>query len=338
MIFATSPALPVPEQVERDAIASLPKNVAAHDAHMAEQPFMVQIEVGGTTPDAPLTFPFTIAAWNLERCLFPGPSADILRSTGAAVVLLSEMDNGMARTTQNNTTAKVAGSLGMTYAYGVEFLELGLGSDTERSFCTDQHNEKGFHGNALMSETALSQPFMLRLPGHRHWFFQQGDQPRLGERMAIGAVIQTTAGPMVAVSTHLESVSDAPGRQAQIAHLIDALEAHFPGLPIVIGGDLNTGNHIGGNHREETLFDHAVSMGFAIHGGDAASMTTRPSLITRWPDRAMKLDWFLSRGVLIDRFRIIPSLDADDRPLSDHDLITCRATGLIPTDKTFVKP
>jgi len=32
----------------------------------------------------------------------------------------------------------------MAYAFGVEFLELGLGSDTEREFCTDLQNEKAF--------------------------------------------------------------------------------------------------------------------------------------------------------------------------------------------------
>ena len=329
MIFATTPSLPSPSQADRAAIADLPKTTAAHDAHLAETPCMTQIEVGGVAPaDAALAFPFTIAAWNLERCLFSGASADKLRGTDAAVVLLSEMDSGMARTAQTNTTAQVAGHLGMTYAYGVEFLELGLGSDTERGFCTDVENEKDFHGNALMARTALHQPFLLRLPGARHWFLHGGDQPRLGERMAIGAVVQTTEGPLVAVSTHLESVSDPTGREAQMAALIDALDTHFPGLPIVIGGDLNTGNHMGGHHRDETLFAHVASRGFAIHGGDEATMTTRPSLITRWPDRAMKPDWFLSRGVTADRVHIIPSLDDDGRPLSDHDMITCRVTGL----------
>lgn len=328
MIFATTPALPVPSQLERAAISHQPKTITAHDDHMAAQPFMMQIEIGGAALATSLTFPFTVAAWNLERCLFPKASADMLRSVGANVVLLSEMDNGMARTAQANTTAQLAGHLGMTYAYGVEFLELGLGSDTERDFCIDAENEKGLHGNALMARTPLYQPFMLRLPGARYWFLQGGDQPRLGERMAIGAVIQTTAGPLVTVSTHLESVSEAAGREAQLAALIDALDTHFARLPILIGGDLNTGNNIGGDHRDETLFAHATARGFAIHGGDHSTMTTRPSLITRWPDRAMKLDWFLSRGVTIDRVQIIPSLDEGGRPLSDHDLITARITGL----------
>jgi len=61
----------VSTQADRDAILALPKTVAAHDAHLAGQVCMKQVEVGGAAPVAPLAFPFTIAAWNLERCLFP---------------------------------------------------------------------------------------------------------------------------------------------------------------------------------------------------------------------------------------------------------------------------
>ena len=56
-------------------------------------------------------------------------------------------------------------------------------------------------------------------------------------------------------------------------------------------------------------------------------MTTRPSLITRWPERSMKLDWFLSRGLAVSDTRIVSSLSPAGRPLSDHDLITCRIDG-----------
>jgi hypothetical protein len=54
----------------------------------------------------------------------------------------------------------------------------------------------------------------------------------------------------------------------------------------------------------------------------------RPSLIIRWPDRVMKLEWFLWRGATIDRVQIMPSLVAECRQLSGHDLIIARVTGL----------
>nr|WP_110878110.1 endonuclease/exonuclease/phosphatase family protein [Sinorhizobium sp. GL28] len=303
------------------------RTIAAHDAAMAARPEMNSVEVGAApSSTAPLAFPFTVAAWNLERCLFAPESAAHLAATKAPVVLLSEMDNGMARTGQRHPTAEVAAILGMQYAYGIEFIEMGLGSDTERAFCEDDFNARGFHGNALLASVPLGRPFMLRLWGERLWF-TDAEQPRLGERFAIGAVIETEAGPFVAVSTHLESATTAAYRERQVRELIDALDEAFPGLPVLIGGDLNTGNHAGGDFEAEGLFAMSAARGFARHGGALEVMTTRPSLITRWPERAMKLDWFLARGLKIGETRIIPSLDETGRPLSDHDLITCVVEG-----------
>lgn len=329
MIRATVPALaPASAEVRAEA-ATLPRTIAAHDEKMDRLSFMNAIETGGVaTASGPLAFPFDVAAWNLERCLFPEETAGMLQRSQAPVVLVSEMDDGMARTGQRNTTADLAGLLGMTYAYGVEFLELGLGSSTEREFCKDDFNLHGFHGNGLMAAVPLAQPFMLRLEGERLWFIDGGDQPRLGERMAIGAVIETEAGPFAAVSVHLESATTAAYRERQVVGLIDALDEAFPGLPLLIGGDLNTGNHAGGDFEAEGLFRQAAARGFARHGGPLTQMTTRPSLITRWPERAMKLDWFLARGLVVGETRIVSSLDETGRPLSDHDLIVCRIEGV----------
>lgn len=301
-----------------------------HENLLHTLPVMNAVEVGGQPAAAtPLAFPLTVAAWNLERCLFPEDSAAHIAATGASLVLLSEMDDGMARTGQRNTTAEVARELSMQYAYGVEFIELGLGSETEREFCKDDFNARGLHGNGLMAMVLLEKPFVIRLWGERIWLDHDPDQLRIGERCAIGAVIETEAGPFVAVSTHLESVATAAYRERQVRELIDALDTAFPGLPILIGGDLNTGNRIEGGFEAETLFSMAAARGFTRHGGPLEQMTTRPSLITRWPDRAMKLDWFLCRGLEISTSAIIASLDADGRPLSDHDLITCRIDGFL---------
>lgn len=328
MIRATTDRLAAPSAEDRAAIASLERTIAAHDARMAELPCMNAVEAGGRAERAgPLPFPFTVAAWNLERCLFPLQSAEHLGATGAEIVLLSEMDDGMARTRQAHTTAEVAGELGMAYLYGVEFIELGLGSDTEREFCKDRFNRRGLHGNALLSAVPLREPFLLRLEGERLWFTGEVDQPRLGERMAIGGMVDTESGPLVLVSTHLESAATAAYRERQVVGLIDALDAAFPGRPVLIGGDLNTGNHAGGDFEAEGLFARAAERGFTRHGGPLDVMTTRPSLITRWPERAMKLDWFLSRGLAVSGVEIVSSLSPTGKPLSDHDMITCCIDG-----------
>ncbi|WP_439273361.1 endonuclease/exonuclease/phosphatase family protein [Pseudochrobactrum sp. HB0163] len=333
MIRATVDALDVPSLEERQTITQLDKTVSAHDAKLVSMACMTHVETGGQADGkncaaAPLAFPFNVTAWNMERCLFAKESAAKMLAEKPAVALLSEMDNGMARTAQRNTVAELAHLMAMEYAYGVEFIELGLGSEIEHSFCKDDFNEKGFHGNALMSSVPMQRIFIQRLAGERLWFFNGGDQPRLGERNAVGAVIETVDGPFLAVSVHLESAAPAAYREKQVAQLIDALEAEFGTMPVLIGGDLNTGNHAGGDFEAEGLFRVAAERGFTRHGGAPEQMTTRPSLITRWPDRAMKLDWFLSRGLNITESRIISSLDENERPLSDHDMIVCRVDGL----------
>ncbi|MFD2173416.1 endonuclease/exonuclease/phosphatase family protein [Rhodobacter lacus] len=327
MIFATTPRLAAPGQAERAAFASAtPRDLATHDSLCATVPALAELETGAAAPELALTFPIRVAAWNLERCLFPEPSAQAL--AGADLVLLSELDHGMARTAQVDTAREIARHLGLAHAFGVEFLELGLGSEIERDFCTDPVNRNGFHGNAILARTALIRPFLLRLPGQGHWFCDAG-QPRLGGRIAVGAEIATTAGPVVFASTHLESSDTGPIRGAQMAALIAALDTHFPGVPALIGGDLNTGNCPGGDWRTEPLFDIARAGGFIVAGGPEHQPTTRPSLITRFPDRAMKLDWFLARGLKLGVTSIHPSLAPGGHPLSDHDRIETTILALI---------
>ena len=328
MIRNTVSAFAVPSQEERNSFAALEKTPAVHAGKLSSLPCLNAVRVGGTGAKIEaLSFPFTAAAWNLERCLFAEESAAKLRGTGASLILLSEMDQGMARTKQRDPTAVIADELGMNHAYGVEFLELSLGSEIERSYCRDDFNEKGFHGNALMASVALKDAFMIRLPGEAVWFNDSNEQPRIGDRCAVGAVVKTAAGPMVAVSVHLESVATAAYRERQMAALIDEVEGFAPGLPILIGGDLNTGNHTGGDYSTDTLFAMAEGRGFECHGGPLDQTSTRPSLITRFPDRTMKLDWFLTRGLKIGESHLVSSLNEEGKPLSDHDMILCTIEG-----------
>lgn len=327
MILETTESLQTPPRVLLTGQVSEPSDALTHDLLCAGLPALAQIETGGTAPAAPQPLPLRVAAWNLERCLFPEASALALQ--GADVVLLSEMDVGMARTAQRHTPVEIGRKLGMAHAFGVEFIELGLGSETERSFCLDAFNTRGFHGNAVLAKAPLICPFLLRLPGQGRWYLDVG-QPRLGGRIAVGARVETISGPIVFVSTHLESACDGDHRAAQMQALIGAIDIAFPGLPVLIGGDLNTGNHTGGDWRAEPLFTIAQTAGFTRHGGPEDQPTTRPSLITRFPERAMKLDWFLTRGLTLGETCIRPSLDAAGRPLSDHDRIETTVLGILP--------
>lgn len=317
-------------EAERQRLLIAPRTTEAHQAMMAEVPALSQVQTGGTAsvqalPEAP-----SVVAWNLERCLFPEASATHLAELAPDVVLLSEMDHGMARTAQRHTTAAMGAAMDMVHAYGVEFHELDLGGPTERHFCTDDFNLLGWHGNGILSRAPFERVTLIRLDDHGHWFSAAAgadpEQPRLGGRMAVAAVVPTEAGPLCVVSTHLESNADGAHRAEQMAVLLDGIDAFAPHMPVLIGGDLNTGNHCPPDFdwRGEALFPMAEARGYSW-AFTADGMTTRPSLITPHPSRVMKLDWFAGRGLEPLDKRVISSISADGTPLSDHDAVWCRA-------------
>lgn len=97
-------------------------------------------------------------------------------------------------------------------------------------------------------------------------------------------------------------------------------------MPILIGGDLNTGNHIPPDFdwRAETLFAEAEARGYDW-SLTAEGMTTRPSLITPHPSRQMKLDWICGRGLSSGACGVLSSVGAEGTPLSDHDAVWAKA-------------
>ncbi|MEL7471557.1 MAG: endonuclease/exonuclease/phosphatase family protein, partial [Pseudomonadota bacterium] len=317
-------------EAERAAILQTSRTGAAHRKLMATLPAMNALELGGTANRTTLPARIGVAAWNVERCLFPEETAKHLAPHGLDVILLSEVDNGMSRTGQRNTTAEMASALGCAYAFGVEFFEMDLGGPTERAFCKDDFNAFGWHGNSILSTAPFQATQLIRLDQDGYWFCTgpgsagNEEQPRVGGRMAVAAIIESEAEPICFVSTHLESNSGHEFRHAQFTVLLDAIDAFAPGLPVLIGGDLNTGNHLPPDFdwRNETLFALAEARGYRWDL-TAEGTTTRPSLITPHPGRKMKLDWFASRRLPGSSRPTLSSVDATGRPLSDHDCMLC---------------
>lgn len=317
-----------PPQAERDRLDALERTEANHAEALAGLACLQRVEAPASARHEVLSFPLTIAAWNLERCYNVEKSAALLKREGAELVLLSEVDNGMARTGQRHTSRDIAFALDMNYAFGVEFLELELGAEVELAFCEDDFNRHGFHGNAVLSGAALQAPVMIRLEPHGHWFTPDSPARRIGTRCAIAVAVTTTEGPLYAVSVHLENRGDAAYRQAQVRRLIDAIDELAGDTPVIIGGDLNTGLADGGDFEKETLFAHAYGRGFERHGGPLGQTTTRPSRVSRSPRGTWKLDWFLTRGLAVEESRIVPSLAEDGEVLSDHDMVVAKLGGI----------
>ena len=96
-----------------------------------------------------------IAAWNLERCLYPEASARILQRNHVDLALLTELDVGVLRTGQVHTIGRMAAQLGQGYCYGCEFLEL-VPMDPPPGFPRNgTDNSEGYHGNGMISSLAM---------------------------------------------------------------------------------------------------------------------------------------------------------------------------------------
>ncbi|NKB79971.1 hypothetical protein HED49_20590 [Ochrobactrum daejeonense] len=105
-----------------------------HDRLAAKLPALASIEVNRIPDDRTITREtLLVAAWNAERLKYREASAERIQATGADIVLLSEADIGMARSGNRHTVADLARDLGMSYAYGVEFVEMGLGDSANVS-------------------------------------------------------------------------------------------------------------------------------------------------------------------------------------------------------------
>lgn len=321
--------LPDVDKNIQELILSSERTSKSHRDFMSKIPAMHLLEQGGNLDiSSILPAQIKIVAWNLERCMDVIGSAELLNKLDPDIVLLSEMDCGMARSQQKNTTKELSKHLKMNYIYGVEFFEMGLGSGFELDYVNDDFNLHGWHGNAILSKAAPKDMALIRLDDHGHWFIQNtdtdADQPRIGGRMAIAAIYPTRNGDICVVTTHLESAGSCAIRQSQMDRMIAAVDIFAAGLPVVIGGDLNSGNNIASrNWRDETFFEAAERHDFTWKY-NADGITTRPSRLTRNPDLAMKLDWFTCRNLTGIEPQIIPALDFKGKPLSDHELIMCK--------------
>ncbi|MGR3807037.1 endonuclease/exonuclease/phosphatase family protein [Pasteurella testudinis] len=318
-------AVPKPLLTE---IRQAARSSAVHRRYM-QLPCMQSIECGHRGVGRQLSRHFRVIAWNLERCLDVSASAVLLRQYNPDIVLLSEMDNGMARTQQRHTTQALAQELGMYYLYGVEFLELDLGSEIERKLATDNFNRQGWHGNAILSKVPFKSAAMLRFDDHGHWFGGQkvGDhfgEARIGGRMALLAEVATAQGNLLLVSTHLESNvnQDTAYRERQMLTLAQACRQFKPDLPVIIGGDLNTGNNLadGLDHRAEPLFASMEQLGYHWQA-NPDGVTTHHSRITLRQQRQQKLDWFCAKQIRCSHSEILSAFAPDGTPLSDHEPI-----------------
>lgn len=337
--------MPVVSAARRGAIAAEPATPQAHAALLAELPFARAVELQPPRAEAVLGGSARVVAWNAERCRQVEPSARLLAASGGDLLLLSELDHGMARSGQHHAAREIAWLLGFGYAFAVEFLELGLGGPAERAALpAGAANEVGYHGNAILSRTPLLRPAVVRLDGDGGWFDGARGERRVGGRIAVVAQVELAGAPVTAVAVHLESHGDPAQRAAQLGVLLDALDAYDPRAPVVIGGDLNTFSlglaqvadreavaaalradpeRWSRPERHEPLFALAEARGYEWRAANAAGEPTHRHVTESGSARGqLKLDWLLVRGLGASQPAVLDAVrPGSGEPLSDHEAV-----------------
>ncbi|MEZ5833851.1 MAG: endonuclease/exonuclease/phosphatase family protein [Dongiaceae bacterium] len=350
MAMRTFTALPAPDPQLLAHARRVTPSRPEHDRIAAELPCLHAIEVVAPPEPRRPGNRVTIAAWNAERCKFIAESAALLAAIDADIVLLSELDVGMARSGNRHTIRELARMLGSGYAFGVEYVELGLGDNREKAWHAGQSNEVGLHGNAILGKSELGAMDVVRLDEGARWFAgeQTTQERRIGWRMAIAATIDAAGAPLTVVSVHLESSTDAADRAAQVATLLDAIDRRAAGRPVVIGGDFNTSDLPPGDTADgtwfvepaahEPLFDLFTKAGYDWRAANRPDATERmrPDGTPTPPYR--RIDWFFTRGVTVRSASQIAATDCAGSAISDHDVIvvdleiddTLRSSGSSP--------
>jgi endonuclease/exonuclease/phosphatase family metal-dependent hydrolase len=178
-------------------------------------------------------------AWNIERGNRFAGIVDALRNypdlKERDVLLLTELDYGMARSANRFVARELAEELNLNYAFAPCYIALQKGSGVEAK--AEGENTKSLHGLAMFSKYPLKNVHAVPLPNGKDKMF--GKEKRLGYLRALIADIEHPAGVFRAVTVHLDAHSSRKHRHLQMKIVLDHLET-LPDLPTVIGGDWNT--------------------------------------------------------------------------------------------------
>lgn len=179
-------------------------------------------------------------AWNIERGIRLESIIRVLkeheRIRESDVLLLTELDYGMARSGNRFVAREIAEELRMNYVFAPCYLALNKGSGVEKFVAGD--NTLALHGNALFARYPLHRAHQLALPNGKDKM--RGAEKRLGSQRTVIADMEHPLGMVRLVSLHLDAHSTQRHRYLQMKLVLDHLDTLEPRLPVLIGGDWNT--------------------------------------------------------------------------------------------------
>jgi endonuclease/exonuclease/phosphatase family metal-dependent hydrolase len=184
--------------------------------------------------------PFVSAlAWNLERGIRFEGIVEALKNNprlcGRDVLLLTELDYGMARSGNRFVAREIARELNLHYAFAPVYIALQKGSGVEANI--EGENTNSLHGLAMFSRYPMRNVHAIPLPNGKDKMW--GKEKRLGHLRALIADIEHPAGVFRAVTIHLDAHCSRAHRRRQMKIILDHLDT-LPPLPTLLGGDWNT--------------------------------------------------------------------------------------------------
>ena len=324
-----------PETLSFDELVKLatadppPQEVQAKLARVLDEPFVNnEATFEGTKPNAPFVQELgpvlRIAEWNINRTPRESQVKDALVDKAAFlakargnhnsrklqkiteelnvlqssdVVVLDEIDDGVARSNYEDAPRELANALRMNYAFAVEFVELDniyavyssdkkdrAPSRDDRKFGIDPNRDRGLEGTALLSRYTIRDARIIRLPSEYDWYHEEIKPPTLAEKVQnwfaatvlrqraqrqvrrggrVALIVdlevpQAPTGVVTIVCPHLENYTNARGRRAQMEYLLPRITEITN--PVIMTGDFNTtGRNAHPSAGDHGFFDSLTS-------------------------------------------------------------------------------
>jgi len=192
-------------------------------------------------------------AWNIERGKELDGIIDALKThedfRNRDLLLLTELDYGMARSENRFVAREIAAELKLNYVFAPCYLALNKGNGVEMDIAGE--NEYAIHGLALFSRFPIKRARIIRFPNGKDKM--QGAEKRIGGLRGLVAEIEHPAGNFYAVTVHLDAHSSRAHRVRQMRILLENIDELQPKLPVIIGGDWNTTTHNAQNSTRAIL-------------------------------------------------------------------------------------
>jgi endonuclease/exonuclease/phosphatase family metal-dependent hydrolase len=189
--------------------------------------------------ESPALNSISALAWNIERGIQLDGVIEALKNherlKNKDLLLLTELDYGMARSGNRFVAQEIAQALNLNYAFAPVYIALQKGSGVESQI--EGENTRSIHGLAMFSKYPMCNVHAIPLPNGKDKMW--GKEKRLGYLRALIADIEHPMGVFRAVTVHLDAHCSRAHRRLQMKIILDHLNT-LPSLPTIIGGDWNT--------------------------------------------------------------------------------------------------